>query len=101
MILFLTLDIDVTQFGIDSGNIWMMKDENDDANFDELMNNDIAEGDSFPALFISCTTLKDPVSFNGRYHNFEVVTYVNYDKLQEFNGLEDYHNESYLIFKQK
>lgn len=101
LILFLTLDMDVTQFGIDSGNIWMMKDENDDANFDELMNNDITEGDSFPALFISCTTLKDPVSFNGRYHNFEVVTYVNYDKLQEFNGLEDYHNEAYTIFKQK
>ena len=26
LILFLTLDMDVTKFGIDSGNIWMMKD---------------------------------------------------------------------------
>ena len=101
LILFLTLDIDVTKFGVDSGNIWMMKDENDDANFDDLMNNDIAEGDSFPAVFISCTTIKDPVSFNGRYHNFEVVTYVNYDKMQAFNGLEDYHNEDYKAFKLK
>jgi all-trans-retinol 13,14-reductase len=101
LILFLTLDIDVTKFGVDSGNIWMMKDENDDANFDDLMNNDIAEGDSFPAVFISCTTIKDPVSFNGRYHNFEVVTYVNYDKMQDFNVLEDYHNEDYKAFKLK
>ena len=101
LILFLTLDIDVTKFGVDSGNIWMMKDENDDANFDDLMNNDIAEGDSFPAVFISCTTIKDPVSFNGRYHNFEVVTYVNYDKMEAFNGLEDYHNEDYKAFKIK
>ncbi|MBF4471242.1 MULTISPECIES: phytoene desaturase family protein [Flavobacterium] len=101
LILFLTLDMDVTQFGIDSGNIWMMKDENDDANFDDLMNNDITEGDLFPAVFISCTTIKDPVSFNGRYHNFEVVTYVNYDNLNGFNGLEDYHNEAYIIFKEK
>jgi len=101
LILFLTLDIDVTKFGVDSGNIWMMKDENDDANFDDLMNNDIAEGDSFPAVFISCTTIKDPVSFNGRYHNFEVVTYVNYDKMEAFNGLEDYHNEDYKAFKLK
>ncbi len=101
LILFLTLDMDVTKFGIDSGNIWMMKDENDDANFDDLMNNDIAEGDSFPAVFISCTTIKDPVSFNGRYHNFEVVTYVNYDKMDDFNGLEDYHNEHYKTFKLK
>jgi len=101
LILFLTLDMDVTQFGIDSGNIWLMKDENDDANFENLMNSDIAEGESFPAVFISCTTMKDPASFNGRYHNFEVVTYVNYDNLNDFNGLADYHNEEYLIFKEK
>jgi all-trans-retinol 13,14-reductase len=101
LILFLTLDIDVTQFEIDSGNIWMMKDENDDANFDQLMDGDITDGDSFPAVFISCTTMKDPVSFNGRYHNFEVLTYINYDNLPEFNGLEDYHSENYKLFKEK
>jgi phytoene dehydrogenase-like protein len=101
LILFLTLDIDVTLFGIDSGNIWMMKDENDDANFEDLMNNDMTAGDLFPAVFISCTTMKDPVSFNGRYHNFEVVTYVNYDNLNNFNDLKDYHNQEYIIFKEK
>ncbi|TDE55007.1 phytoene desaturase family protein [Flavobacterium sp. GT3P67] len=101
LILFLTLDMDVTQYGIDSGNIWMMKDEHDDANFEDLMSNDCTEGDSFPAVFISCTTMKDPVSFNGRYHNFEVVTYVNYDNIKEFNALEEYHDESYTIFKEK
>jgi len=101
LILFLTLDMDVTQFGIDSGNIWMMKDENDDANFDDLMNCNITEGDNFPAVFISCTTTKDPVSFNGRYHNFEVLTYISYDNLPEFNGLKDYHSENYKIFKEK
>jgi phytoene dehydrogenase-like protein len=101
LILFLTLDIDVTQFQIDSGNIWMMKDEHDDENFENLMSNNIDEGDSFPAVFISCTTLKDPASFNGRYHNFEIVTYVNYDHLKDFNGLQDYHNEEYKIFKEK
>ncbi len=101
LILFLTLDMDVTQFGIDSGNIWMMKDENDDANFDDLMNNEIADGDLFPAVFISCTTIKDPVSFNGRYHNFEVVTYVNYDGLPDFKDLNDYHNPAYAIFKER
>ncbi|MBF4492367.1 NAD(P)/FAD-dependent oxidoreductase [Flavobacterium sp. MR2016-29] len=101
LILFLTLDIDVTLYGIDSGNIWMMKDENDDANFEHLMSDTIATGDSFPSIFMSCTTLKDPASFNGRYHNFEIVTYVNYDHLKDFNGLEDYHNEDYKKFKEK
>ena len=100
LILFLTLDMDVTQFGIDSGNIWMMKDEKGDANFQDLMTSDIASGDCFPAVFISCTTLKDPVSFNGRYHNFEVVTYVDYDNLEDF-GIGDYHSEKYKIFKEK
>ncbi|QOG03066.1 NAD(P)/FAD-dependent oxidoreductase [Flavobacterium sp. MDT1-60] len=101
LILFLTLDIDVTLYNIDSGNIWMMKDENDDANFEHLMSDTIDSGDSFPSVFISCTTLKDPASFNGRFHNFEIVTYVNYDHLKDYNDLEDYHNENYKKFKEK
>ena len=101
LILFLTLDMDVTQFGIDSGNIWMMKDEDLDAHFEDLMVNDITKGDEFPALFISCTTTKDPVSFNGRYHNFEIVTFISYDNLPKFEGDNDYHSESYTIFKEK
>lgn len=100
LILFLTLDMDVTPFRIDSGNIWMMKDENGDQNFKDLMTHPIDEGNSFPAVFISCTTLKDPVSFNGRYHNFEVVTYIDYDNLPDFNS-KNYHDESYILFKQK
>jgi phytoene dehydrogenase-like protein len=101
LILFLTLDMDVTQFGIDSGNIWYMKNEDIDSHFEELTNGDITEGDEFPALFISCTTIKDPVSFNGRFHNFEVVTYVDYKSIQDFNGKEDYHDEFYIVFKEK
>ncbi|HEX8015969.1 MAG TPA: NAD(P)/FAD-dependent oxidoreductase [Flavobacterium sp.] len=101
LILFLTLDLDVTRYGIDSGNMWVMKDENDDANFEDLMSDTIADGDSFPALFMSCTTLKDPPSFNGRYHNFEIVTYVNYEHIPNFSDTEDYHNEEYIAFKEK
>jgi all-trans-retinol 13,14-reductase len=101
LILFLTLDMDVTLYGIDSGNIWMMKDENDDANFDDLMSDTIADGESFPALFMSCTTLKDPPSFNGRHHNFEIVTYVNYDHVPNCANEGDYHDEAYILFKEK
>jgi all-trans-retinol 13,14-reductase len=101
LILFLTLDMDVTQAGIDSGNIWMMRDEDLDLHFNELMTQDSAEGAEFPALFMSCTTLKDPSSFNGRYHNFEVVTYANYANLKDFNQMEDHHGVAYQIFKEK
>jgi len=101
LILFLTLDMDVTPFGLDSGNIWIAKDADLDKHFHQLMTEDCAEGDEFPALFVSCTTLKDPASFNGRYHNFEIVTYVDYDHIKDFQGPEDYHCPEYLEFKEK
>ncbi len=101
LILFLTLDMDVTLYGIDSGNFWLMKDENDDANFEHLMGDTITSGDSFPAVFMSCTTLKDPPSYNGRYHNFEIVTYINYEHVPEFSDNDDYHSEEYVDFKEK
>lgn len=101
LILFLTVELDVTKYGIDSGNIWKFESENIDEHFTTLTEGNILEGDKFPALFISCTTLKDPVSFNSIYHNFEVVTYVSYDSFKEFNHTEDYHSEAYELFKKK
>lgn len=100
LILFLTLDMDVTKAGIDSGNIWWLKNENIDGIYDELIGNDVCGGDAFPAVFISCTTLKDPMSFNGRYHNFEVVTYLDFDSFKEFDA-DDYHSEKYELKKKK
>jgi len=101
LILFLTLDMDVTKYGIDSGNIWNFKDEDIDKHFETLTKGDILEGDEFPAFFFSCTTLKDPVSFNGRYHNFEAVTYIDYDSFKEFDETEDYHSPKYEAFKKR
>jgi all-trans-retinol 13,14-reductase len=100
-ILFLTLEIDVTKYGIDSGNIWLVKDKNIDDHFESGYNHEVTEGEEFPAIFISCTTLKDPVSFNGKYHNFEIVSYVDYQKIPKFKGINDYHCEEYLEFKEK
>jgi all-trans-retinol 13,14-reductase len=101
LILFLTVDMDVTAAGIDSGNTWIFRDDNVDKQFEDMTTGDIAEGEEFPAMFVSCTTLKDPVSFNGRYHNFEAVTYVDYSNLKDFNVNEDYHCPEYDAFKQK
>ncbi len=101
LILFLTIELDVTKYGIDSGNIWKFKDDDIDAHFETLTQGDILEGDTFPAFFMSCTTLKDPASFNGRYHNFEVVTYIDYSSFNEFNTTEEYQTEAYNNFKIK
>jgi all-trans-retinol 13,14-reductase len=101
LILFVTLDFDVTKVGMDSGNIWMINDKNLDRVFHGLTTKKVIEEEEFPGVFISCTTLKDPASFNGRYHNLEVVTFIEYDSFDQFNKKEDYHNETYLRYKER
>ncbi len=100
LILFLTLDMDVTQAGLDSGNIWSLQNEDIDSIYHDLSKNDPAEGIEFPAVFISCTTLKDPVSFNGRYHSFEAVTFIEFDSFKCYDVL-DYHSPAYEENKNK
>ena len=101
LILFLTLDMDVKAAGLDSGNIWMLNGQDLDKIYYELIDKNILEGDIFPAVFISCTTLKDPASFNGSYHNLEVVTYVSYESFSAVNDNKDYHGDVYAGHKEK
>ncbi len=101
LILFLTLDIDVTKYGIDSGNIWKISEPDLDAVYGNLTKNDILSGDEFKGVFLSCTSLKDPASFNGRYHNFEIVTFLDYSAFEQFEKGKDYHTEEYDAFKNK
>lgn len=100
LILFLTLEMDVRKAGMDSGNIWLLKNDDLDGIFNNLTANSVLDEDEFPAVFISCTTLKDPTSFNGRHHNFEVVTFIDYKSFDEFNSGNDYHGESYDRYKE-
>jgi phytoene dehydrogenase-like protein len=101
LILFLTLDMDATKAGLDSGNIWLLKDNDIDRVYTEMIAKDVLAGDKFPAAFISCTTLKDPTSFNGRYHNFEIVTFIDYESFSAFNKKEDHHGDMYTKYKEK
>ena len=101
LIMFLTLDLDVTKYGIDSGNIWKVSEADLDAVYGNLTKNDILEGDEFNGVFLSCTTLKDPASFNGRYHNFEVVTFLDYTPFEKFEYAKEQRSKEYEIFKKK
>ncbi len=101
LILFLTLDVDVTKYGIDSGNIWKISEPDLDTVFGKLTKKDILNGDEFNGVFVSCTSIKDPASFNGRYHNFEIVTFLDYAAFEEFENDKDYHTEAYATFKKK
>ena len=100
LLFFLTVDMDV-RAGMDSGNIWKLSDLSVDQIYEKMVADDILSEDEFPGLFISCTTLKDPPSFNGRYHNIEVVTFIDYKTFERFNGEGGNKSPEYLAMKKR
>lgn len=101
LMLFLTVDMDVRKAGLDSGNIWLVPDKDPDELYEEQLKADIISGEEFPGLFISCTTLKDPTSFDGRNHTIEVITFINHESFNQFKNEGNFHSQEYLEFKEK
>ncbi len=101
LILFLKVDVDVRKLGVDSGNIWFMPNKDIDTVYGEMMEEDILQEKRFPGLFISCTTLKDPSSFDGKHHIFEVVTFINHKAFKNFEHEERKRSEAYKVYKEK
>jgi phytoene dehydrogenase-like protein len=101
LMLFLTVDMDLRKEGIDSGNIWLMRNADLDGIAEELLEENIEEGHDFPGMFISCTTLKDPSSYDGRYHCLEVITFIDYAPFERFNEEELERSDEYISFKEK
>jgi all-trans-retinol 13,14-reductase len=101
LMFFLTVDMDVRKAGLDSGNIWMMPNRDMDDLYKDLAEVDILATDEFSALFISCSSLKDPSSYNGRHHTIEVVTFIDYDSFKSKIKNSDHHTEEYKIFKDR
>ncbi|MGF1559296.1 MAG: phytoene desaturase family protein [Flavobacteriaceae bacterium] len=99
LMLFLTVDMDVRQAGLDSGNIWLMPDTDQDTYYDKAMAADITTGDAFEGMFISCTTLKDPTSFDGKHHCLEVITFIDYKPFEKYRNEKSQRSEAYLEFK--
>ena len=86
LMFFISVDMDVRKAGLDSGNIWFMPDKDMDGIYEGLTKVSILETDEFDSLFISCSSLKDPLSFNGRHHTIEVVTFIDYDSFKNVCG---------------
>ncbi|MGB5556110.1 MAG: NAD(P)/FAD-dependent oxidoreductase, partial [Flavobacteriaceae bacterium] len=99
LMLFLTVATDVRRLGVDSGNIWMMPDMDADEHYDAALNNDILKGEAFEGMFISCTTLKDPTSYDGIHHCFEAITFIDYSAFENFKNENDIRSEAYVQFK--
>ena len=101
LMFFLTVDMDVRKAGLDSGNIWMMPDRDMDDLHEDLAEVDILASDEFTGLFISCSSLKDPSSYNGRHHTIEVVTFIDYDSFKAKLTNDDKNSEAYIKFKER
>ena len=101
LMLFLVVDMDVSQAGLDSGNIWMLKKPDIDQVFVEMKATDILTEEEFPALFISCTTIKDPASYDGRHHVIEMVTFIDYQAFKEFDAEGETRSGAYLRYKER
>lgn len=101
LMFFLTVDMDVRKAGLDSGNIWMMPDSDMDDLHENIAEVDILAKDEFSGLFISCSSLKDPSSYDGRHHTIEVVTFIDYDSFKaKLNG-GDKDSEAYKNLKDR
>ncbi len=101
LMFFISVDMDVREAGIDSGNIWFMPDKDLDGIYEGLTKVSILETDEFDSLFISCSSLKDPLSFNGKHHTLEVVTFIDYDSFKALNTNPDETHERYLKIKER
>ena len=101
LMLFLTVDMDVRAAGLDSGNIWIMPDMDLDDFYVEMMDADIGSGQEFNGMFVSCTTLKDPSSFDGVHHCIEAITFIDHAAFDRFKDEVEQRTPAYLQFKEK
>ena len=99
LMLFLTVAMDLRAAGMDSGNIWLMPNEDMDVVYERMMIPDVTTDAAFEGMFISCTTLKDPSSFDGKHHSIEAITYLDYKIFEKFKNETDPRSREYLQFK--
>ncbi len=99
LMFFISVDMDVLDAGIDSGNIWFMHDKGMDEIYKDLTEISILEKDEFESLFISCSSLKDPMSYDGRQHTIEAVTFIDYDSFKACT--QDGNETQYEAVKQR
>ncbi|MBX2933513.1 MAG: NAD(P)/FAD-dependent oxidoreductase [Ferruginibacter sp.] len=101
LIFFITVNMDVHEAGMDSGNIWYMPQKDMDEIYKDLTKISILEKDEFESLFISCSSLKDPLSYNGYEHTIEAVTFIDYDSFKAFNAERNSSDNKYLAIKNR
>ncbi|HEV7380207.1 MAG TPA: NAD(P)/FAD-dependent oxidoreductase [Dyadobacter sp.] len=97
LVLFLVVDMDVRKAGLDSGTVWVTPNVNQKQD----RKTQTSELPDFSELFISCSSLKDPTSFDGIHHTLEVIALQNNALFNQFELETAVRSEAYLKFKEQ
>ncbi|MGZ3722386.1 MAG: phytoene desaturase family protein, partial [Bdellovibrionales bacterium] len=100
--LFFAVDVDPRKFGMNSGNVWYMKDSDFDGTFERAISPKLYDQEEFEGLFVTALSLKDPTQYNGRHHTLEAVTFVGFEVFKAFeNSGPESRSGEYTKFKEK
>lgn len=82
--LFLAVDMDVKQAGLDSGNVWYARSPNIDSLY-AATKTDGSVLDDIPGLFLTTTTLKDPTKkAKHGHHTMESFAFVDHQAFERW-----------------
>ena len=84
--LFMAAELDVAALGLDSGNLWIFEDTDSERNLSGNLDVPLDQIQSFPLIFLTVTTLKDPTKLKGNVHTMEAFALVPY---RAFDGWSD------------
>ena len=79
--LFFAVDVDPRKFGMDSGNVWYLKNSDLDGIYDRALAPGLYEQDEFEGLFVTALGLKDPTQYN-------VASYAGGGSLRRIRDLQ-------------
>ena len=77
--LFMAAEIDAEALGLDSGNYWILNDQDVSATYRQAEVSDLSSDGPFPRGFLTITTKKDPSKMHAGLHSMEAFAFVSYD----------------------
>lgn len=87
--LFLAVDMDLRQAGMTSGNVWYLEHPDLEAIYRQARGPAALDVETFPALFVTATTLKDPSkrgSAEKGHHTLEAFAFVGWNAFEHWAG---------------
>ncbi len=99
--LYVVVDCDLKQVGIDSGNYYIHENENIEQLY-QLGLTDYNVKNIPPVVFVTATTLKDPSKMHNNHHQLEVFSFVSYEYFSQWeNQPSGARDEEYNQLKEK